>query len=138
VHWSAFATYYAVIRYPYIGLVDAKDGDLFTKYVSTISKPFKWIIQWLGIVLLVVIFVSPAVDLKINLRDLLIMFYAGVVLGFVLFLTFVYDRFLHPTVATFLRCSLGVGIIFVPLFLPAILIGSVRAKSLLDRAETEL
>jgi hypothetical protein len=59
-------------------------------------------------------------------------------LFFVLFLLFKYNRFDHPTVATLLRCSMGLGVLFFPLFLPAVIIGSGRAKSLLAEAQERL
>jgi hypothetical protein len=57
---------------------------------------------------------------------------------FVLFVLFRYNRFDHPAVATLLRCSMGLGILLFPLFLPAIVIGSQRAKRLLNQAQEEL
>ncbi len=132
------ATYYVVIRYPYIGLVDAKDGDLFSKYIPSQSN---WLLQSgkiLAVLVLLILLVAPALDRVIDARDIVMMLYTVSVLLFVLFLSIRYDRFQHPTVATFLRCSLGVGILFFPAFLPALIIGSIRAKQLLYFAQREL
>lgn len=128
------ATYYAVIRYPYMGLVDAADGDLFSKYLESQKKWVLNLAKGVGILIAIFTIFSRLWDGQINGIDLLIALYAASILIFLLFLTFLYDRADHPTVATFLRCSMGLGIFLYPLFIPALIIGSMRVNTLLDEA----
>lgn len=128
------ATYYVVIRYPYIGLVDAADGDLFSKYIESQKKWVLNLAKGVGIFIAISAIFARLWDGKINGIDLSIALYAASILIFLLFLTFYYDRADHPTVATFLRCSMGLGIFLYPLFIPALIIGSMRVNTLLDEA----
>jgi hypothetical protein len=128
------ATYYAVIRYPYMGLVDASDGDLFSKYIESQKKWVLNLAKAVGILVATSAIVARLWDGQINALDLLIAVYAASILIFLIFLAFFYDRADHPTVATFLRCSMGLGIFLYPLFIPALVIGSMRVNTLLDEA----
>jgi glucan phosphoethanolaminetransferase (alkaline phosphatase superfamily) len=128
------ATYYAVIRYPYMGLVDASDGDLFSKYVESQKKWVLNLAKGVGIVVAISAIVARLWDGQINALDLAIALYAASILVFLVFLAFFYDRADNPTVATFLRCSMGLGIFLYPLFIPALIIGSMRVNVLLDEA----
>ncbi len=132
------ATFYVVIRYPYIGMLDAIDGDLYSKYIGNTSKLVLRILAVAGILLTIAIMIVPALDNKISGQDIVIMVYCASILCFLLFLVFYYDRMDYPAVATFLRCSLGIGIPLVPLFLPALVYGSYRAAKLLEQVDREL
>ncbi|MFO0013511.1 MAG: hypothetical protein ACK553_12260 [Planctomycetota bacterium] len=128
------ATYYAVVRYPYMGLVDAVDGDLFSKYIESQKK---WV-QVAAILICLVIAIAgvvvPMLDGRIVVLEWVVILYAAAVLVFVMFLLFYYDPTDHPTIATFLRCSMGLGIFLYPFFVPALVIGSMRVDRLLDEA----
>ena len=129
-----FATYYAVIRYPYMVLVDAADGDLFSKHIESKQK---WV-RVAGILICLAIAAAgilvPMGDGQVAGWEWLVILYSSAVFFFVIFLMFYYDRIDHPTIATFLRCSMGLGIFLFPLFIPAIIIGSMRVNTLLDEA----
>ena len=56
-------------------------------------------------------------------------------LGFLLFLTFGYSPERYPAVATYLRATAGVGLVFFPLFIPALIVGTIRANQILDEAD---
>lgn len=131
---GCIATYYAVIRYPYMGLVDAADGDLYSKYVGSKRR---WV-QVAAILACLAIaaagIMGPMADGRVIGWEWLVIFYSSAVFFFVIFLIFYYDRADHPAIATFLRCSMGLGILLFPLFIPAILIGSMRVNTLLDEA----
>jgi hypothetical protein len=128
------ATYYAVIRYPYMGLVDAADGDLFWKYFESKSKPVRVAAVIACLLIALALIIYPMMDGQITGVDLLVSLYAIAVFCFVVFLMFFYERTDYPTVTTFLRCSMGIGIFLVPFFIPALVIGSIRANTLLDEA----
>jgi hypothetical protein len=132
------ATCWVIIRYPFIGMVDAADGDLYAKYIEKTSLLIK---KFVGLCLAIGLGISlyiPIADGRITGAELLWMTYAGIDLVFVLFLLFKYHRFDHPTTATLLRCSMGLGVLFFPLFLPAVIVGSGRAKRLLGEAQEQL
>lgn len=132
------ATYISVIRYPYMGLVDAADGDLYAKYVESRSKFLFTLVKIVGLLAGALALVLPFLDGQLNGKELLFLLYVVPVVGFIGFLVFRYDRMEHPTVATLLRCSMGLGVPLFPLFIPALLIGSMRAKALLDQATTQI
>lgn len=131
-------TYYAVIRYPYMGLVDAADGDLYAKYVESKSKILFGFLKVTGLIAGVLLLVAPWLDGKLTPGEGLLLLYVVPVVGFMLFLVFRYSRIDHPTVATLLRCSMGLGVLLFPLFIPALILGSMRGKALLDRATRTL
>jgi hypothetical protein len=150
MRWSVFAasgicaavgliaTFYAVIRYPYMGLVDAADGDLFAKYIESNRK---WVLVTVKVLMLIGALagiIVPMLDGQISQRDAWVILYAFAILAFMVFLLFFYNREDHPTVATFLRCSMGLGVFFYPLYIPALVIGSMRVQRLLDDAVQEL
>jgi hypothetical protein len=126
------ATYYAVIRYPYMGLVDAADGDLFHKYLVSKSKGLQFLAKCACLMVAGGGVIAPMLDGQITGIEWLVISYAALVFLFLIFLLVYYHRFDHPAVATFLRCSMGIGIFLFPFFLPALIIGSMRADKLLD------
>lgn len=132
------ATFWAIIRYPYIGMVDAADGDLYSSYIEKTSRFLKKLLGLIVAAALAFTLYAPIRDGNINGAELLWLAYGGTTLIFVLFVLLKYDRVDHPAIATLLRCSMGVGVLLFPLFLPAVIIGSSRAKRLLDNAQEQL
>lgn len=132
------ATHFVLIRYPYIGMVDPADGDLYAKYVETISLRIRKMLKVVGIAAGALAIAIPFFDGNVKSIELAWLIYSAVLFMFILFLAFRYDRLEHPAVATFLRCTLGLGIILCPIFLPALIIGSMRAQRILDDAEVQL
>lgn len=128
------ATYYAVIRYPYMGLVDAADGDLFHKYLESQGKSLQVLAKCVCLTVAGGGVIIPIWDGRITVFEWFVVPYAALVFLFVVFLLVYYDRIDYPAVATFLRCSLGLGIFLFPFFLPALLVGSMRAEAILDEA----
>ncbi|MFN7626664.1 MAG: hypothetical protein ACK5PZ_07515 [Pirellula sp.] len=132
------ATHLVLIRYPYIGMIDPADGDPYAKYVEAISLPIRKILKVIGIAAGTLAIAVPFLDGNIKPIEMVWLLYAGALLMFILFLAFRYDRLEHPAVATFLRCTLGLGVFLCPIFLPALIIGSMRAQRILDDAEVQL
>lgn len=132
------ATYYAVIRYPYIGLVDAADGDLYHKYIESRSDWIQFAIKLLCLIVAGIGIVAPVADGAVTAIDGVIILYSIAIFLFVLFLLMYYDRIDHPAIATFLRCSMGLGLFLYPFFIPALVIGSFRAEALLGDAMVQL
>jgi hypothetical protein len=131
-------TYYAVIRYPYMGLVDAADGDLYAKYIESKSKVLFGFLKVVGLIGGVLLLIAPWGDGKLTPGEGLLLLYVVPVVGFMVFLVFRYSRLDHPTVATLLRCSMGLGVLLFPFFIPALILGSMRGKALLDQAARTL
>lgn len=132
------ATYFVLIRYPYIGMIDPADGDLYAKHVESISVPIWRILRVFGIAAGTLAIAIPFLDGNIKPIEMVWLMYAATHFLFILFLAFRYDRLEHPAVATFLRCTLGLGVILCPIFIPGLIIGSMRAQRILDDAEAKL
>jgi hypothetical protein len=127
-------TYYAVIRYPYMGLIDAADGDLFAKHIESRQPWVRKTAVALCLAIAAAGMVLPWNDGQITRIESLIILYSASVFFFVIFLIFFYHRSDHPTIAIFLRCSMGLGIFLYPVFLPALVLGAMRVNTLLDEA----
>lgn len=126
---------YTIIRYPYLSLV-ATD-DYFLQSFPNNKSCLYTTLKMTAIVTVFVLGFSICLD-GLTLRELPFVIYLVLMFGFLVFLTFAYEPVTHPTVATFIRTTLGVGVIFFPVFLPALIIGSWRCQSLLDQMELEL
>jgi hypothetical protein len=132
------STCWVLVRYPYIGMVDSSDGDLYSKYVDQLGAFVKKLLGLCAVVCLVFALFAPLRDGKLTGLEILWLLYGGSTLLFLLFILFRFNRFDHPAVATLLRCTLGFGIPLFPLFVPALLVGSQRAKRLLDEAQEQI
>lgn len=127
---------YVVIRYPYISLVSTSDEDTFSK--QFVSKRLMFVAKLIlpiglfGFCVLTTTAFFNGDGFQIVRAAVMAYFYIQFV--FTLFLCFWYDPVTHPTVATFIRATLGIGLILVPLLLPVLFIGSIRCKHLLDAA----
>ena len=128
---------YVVIRYPYLSLVQTRDGDIFSAQFT--SKVLARITKTVGfltlLVLLAVLAGVTAVKGIANPWQVVALAYVFILFLFVAYLCFVYDPNAHPTIATFIRSTLGLGIVLMPLFIPVLIVGSHRCRRLLD-AET--
>lgn len=130
---------YVVIRYPYISLVETRDGDIYSEQFDS-----RGLLNFLKIVSLIVFGVCFLYSLMsilnaVNLTtgQLLWFVYFGFMFGFCAFMTFVYDPVQHATIATLARSTFGLGLILFPIFLPIVIIGSFRLGRLLgDQANT--
>jgi len=58
--------------------------------------------------------------------------YSSILLAFMIFYATTFRPQTHPTIATFIRATLGLGVVLFPLYIPALIIGSARCKVLLD------
>jgi hypothetical protein len=131
------STCWVLVRYPYIGMVDSSDGDLYSKYVGPLGRVPK-ILGTCAVVCLCIALIVLSQKGKLTGIEILWILYCGSTLLFLLFILFRFNRFDHPAVATLLRCTLGFGIPLFPLFVPALLVGSQRAKRLLDEAQEQI
>ncbi|MDE0937512.1 MAG: hypothetical protein OSA89_16475 [Mariniblastus sp.] len=129
---ALLASFYVIVRYPFISLVEPADGDEFSKNYGRNPIVYK-VVNCLAILTIAMILVGMIVGGIHDSRLGWTLAYAVPLLSFLLFHLFCYDPVRHPTVGTFLRSTLGIGVLLLPLYLPAILIGSYRCGKLLDR-----
>ena len=134
VCFALFISAYVVIRYPFISLVETSDEDIFAQTFT--SKTLTRLTKATALTILGVILLSMALVLftKGNLTVFyaISIIYVTVLFGFVCYVCFFYDAESHPTLATFIRSTLGVGIVLSPLFLPILAVGSYRCRLMLD------
>ncbi|QDU97381.1 hypothetical protein [Lignipirellula cremea] len=123
---------YVVVRYPYLSLVGASDGDLFDRQVGSNLGWLTSVLKVLGLLFLVMAVVLIARRGFVSPAAVLFFVYALVMIPVLLFLFFWYRPASHPTVATLIRSTFGVGLLLFPLFLPFVIIGSFRCQRLLD------
>jgi len=131
------STCWVLVRYPYIGMVDSSDGDLYSKYVGPLGRVPK-ILGTCAVVCLCIALIALSQKGKLTGIEILWILYCGSTLLFLLFILLRFNRLDHPAVATLLRCTLGFGIPLFPLFVPAVLVGAQRAKRLLDEAQEQI
>ena len=131
------STCWVLVRYPYIGMVDSSDGDLYSKYVGPLGRVPK-ILGTCAVVCLCIALIVLSQKGKLTGIEILWILYCGSTLLFLLFILLRFNRLDHPAVATLLRCTLGFGIPLFPLFVPAVLVGAQRAKRLLDEAQEQI
>ena len=144
VVFALLASCYVVIRYPYLSLVQTSDGDIFSNQFT--SQTLARVTKALSLLILILLLgVLVYVTWTKGIANLLLassLAYVAILFAFVVFLSFRYDAELHPTVATFIRATLGFGILLSPVFIPVLMIGSVRCRRLLDaeicRQESEV
>lgn len=125
---------YVVIRYPYISLIATSDQDTFSKQfeskrlllVAKIILPTGIFFFCLGTT---IAFLSGTGNFAVQA---VVLPYSYVLFVFSLFLCLWYDPISHPTIATFIRSTLGIGLVLAPILLPVLLTGSIRCKILLD------
>jgi hypothetical protein len=71
------ATCWVIVRYPYIGLVDAADGDLYAKYIEKVSLFVKKLVGICVAIMLCFALYSPMRDGNINGLELLWLLYGA-------------------------------------------------------------
>ena len=131
---------YVVIRYPYLSLVQTRDGDVFSAQFT--SKTLAKITKTVGLLtlflLLGVLVGVTAVEGIANPWQVAALAYVLILFLFVTHLCFGYDADSNPTIATFIRSTLGLGVVLMPLFIPVLVVGSLRCRRLLDAATASL
>ena len=130
---SLIVSQYVIIRYPFLSLIETKD-DYFAKQISAGSRLYP-ILRWITMLMLVLIIGTMFLQPIRDFRPVIVIVYGIFMLGFLMFMTFKYDPVTHPTVATYIRSTIGIGILLFPLFLPALIVGSFRCRRLLEAQE---
>ena len=131
---SLCVSFYVIVRYPFLSLVDPSGGEHFMKYFGSSGGPVYRILKIAALAVISIVIISLLVDGKNNLQESLKLVYFVVMFGFLTFMTFFYRPVSYPTITTFIRATLGVGVLLFPIFVPALIVGSIRCKRLLDNA----
>ncbi|MEL6109405.1 MAG: hypothetical protein AAFU85_25640 [Planctomycetota bacterium] len=136
--FSLITSCYVVIRYPYLSLVQTADGDIFSKQFT--SKTVARLTKAVGLTAITIVLMALiGIALNKGVTDWvhgIALWYVSTLFLFVVYLCFFHDPELHPTVATFVRSTLGLGILLFPVLFPVLMIGSLRCKQLLESQET--
>lgn len=129
---SLLVSNYVLIRYPYISLVEPENGDPFSKHFASQGSWLYWALKLFGLATAVVVTLSMIVVGIDSPAKMFALAYGIALTLFMVFLTFFFQPLKHPTISTFIRSTLGLGIAFFPLFAVSIAIGSLRCRRLLD------
>lgn len=128
--FAVITSCYVTLRYPYLSLVATSKDDLFTKQWTSpkISAIAKGVFP-LG--LLGFCFLSTTAMLateRLQPARIAATYYFYVQFAFTLFLCLRYDPITHPTVSTYIRSTLGIGLLYIPITFPVLIMGSIRCK----------
>ena len=130
---SLLVSGYVIVRYPFLSLTPALAGDRFEDQLGMHNR---WPVLILNILALA-FFVMGVVLVPLRgidtITEVLFVCYAIIMIPVLAFLIFVYGPVSHPTVATLIRSTFGIGIAFFPLYIPMLAIGSIRCNQMLNR-----
>lgn len=133
---ALLASHYVIVKYPYISLVETAEPDPFSQHFASSGSVIYLLIKCLGLLAPAMIALGIAVSgFDTPIRTMTFV-YCVILVGFMAFFIFLYSPEKHPTVSTFVRSTLGLGIVLYPIFAITIFIGALRCKSLLDSTET--
>jgi len=136
---SAFAVIvccYVVLRYPYISLVATSNDDLFTKqWTSSKISALAKLVFPLGLLIFCIMCThAMLVAERLEFARIAATYYCYVQFAFTVFVCFRYNPITHPTVSTYIRATLGIGLLYIPITFPVLIIGSIRCKRILGLA----
>ena len=131
---------YVIIRYPYLSLItdwmqetsDVEENDGASR-AHWLRKPAGWSLTLLALLTVLSIVLISLEQGGLSRSQQLVFGYALVILGFGCYLVTRYERATHPTLATFLDITFGLGILLAPFFLPVLWLGRIHCRSKLDR-----
>jgi len=116
-------SFYSIARYPYLSM--ATDGG--DRIISSSRSPI-WTLLGVVFYLIAPLQLLVALANSNSLWEFFGFTYLSLVLFFAGFLMANYRRERHITIATFLELTFRVGVVLFPLYIPAILIGSIRCR----------
>lgn len=118
-------SHYSIARYPYLNL--ATGGG------PKIAVTSRWIWVPLGYIfyLLTPLIVLSLIVNASDIAAVIALTYLAIEFGFIGFLLTSYRQDKHPTIATFLELTFGIGIVFFPIYLPSIVVGTIRCRRFL-------
>ncbi len=126
---------YVVVRYPYLSLLQPVDGDYLDRRTTRNTRVLVSVLKLLALVFCITAVILIPRNGFCTPPSVLAFCYFLVMIPFLTFLTFIYRPILHPTIATFIRATLGIGVIFFPVYIPILALGSIRCRRLLNAAK---
>lgn len=128
---SLLVSGYVVVRYPLLSASADLAGDRFEDQLGTRTRRSVAILRLLALAFFImsVVFV-PLRGINTTI-EFLFFGYAIIMIPVLTWLIFSYDPISHPTVATLIRSTFGIGIAFFPLYIPMLVTGSIRGHHML-------
>jgi hypothetical protein len=118
-------SFYSIARFPYLNMATG-GGPNIAATSRWIWVPLGWTFYLLSPLIALAAFAgSQNVALSVGMILLAIEFW------FVGFLLTSYRKEKHPTIATFLELTYGIGIVMFPIYIPTLVIGSIRCRRFL-------
>ncbi len=124
-------SHYVIVRYPYISLVEPHDDDPFSKHFPSTGSRLYMFLKLIGLLVPFLIALAIWATGFQDAASKLTFSYCILSFLFMVYFTFAYDSVQHPTVATFVRSTLGLGIPLYPFYILTIAIGAFRCRYLL-------
>ena len=132
---SLTVSVYVIIRYPYLSLVRPVDGDLFERQLGPNTHRLVRVLKVFALALSIMVAILIPLNGMATVPATLTFCYSLVMVPFLFFLTYLYSPASYPTIATFIRATFGIGLVFYPLFIPFLAIGAVRCRRILREAQ---
>ncbi|WP_171188748.1 hypothetical protein [Alienimonas chondri] len=120
-------SFYCAVRYPYLSLATA-DAPREIRTGQGIFIPLGWTISLLGLILVWIVAMNFEWPPRAEALKAAVLIYVAVLLFVVGFLLANYRPKKHPTVASWLMMTGGLGVLLGPLYLPFLFAGSRRLK----------
>lgn len=124
-------SHYVVIRYPYISLVEPEDGDSFSRHFASAGSSLYVFLKVAGLLVPFLIATAIWVTGFQDIASTLTFAYCIPLIVFMSYFIVAYDSVQHPTITTFVRSTLGLGVPLYPFYIVTIVIGVVRCRHLL-------
>lgn len=130
-------SHYVIVRYPYLSLVEPEDGDMFSRHFPSAGSVLYVILKGVGMLIPLSLLIGCWVTGFQNVASKVMFAYCVLLFLFMVHFTFFYDRLKHPTITTFIRSTLGLGIPLYPFYALTIAIGAWRCRRLLDNVSED-
>lgn len=130
-------SHYVIIRYPYLSLVEPEDGDMFSRHFPSAGSVLYVVLKVIGVLIPLTILLGCWASGFQNVAAKFTFVYCTLLFLFMVHFTFLYDSLKHPTITTFIRSTLGLGIPLYPFYALTIAIGSWRCQNLLDNVSED-
>ena len=112
--------------------MECDDGDPFSRHFATAGSPLYVVLKLIGLLVPLSVALGIWATGFANLAAILTFVYCIPLFFFMVFFTFLYDSVRYPTITTFVRSTLGLGIPLFPLYSLTIAIGAWRCQRLLE------
>ncbi len=126
------ASLYTVARYPYLSLITGGGPKLIEN-----EKSWVWWVVGAALYLAGTLVIFAAAATESTMYEVFVLLYLALLFFYGGFLATFYRRTRHVTVATFMELTHWCGFPFFPLYIPTLVIGSIRYRRFLASLEEE-